>query len=481
MEDIRELTHRVRSGLGWAAGTRFLAQAINWALTLATIRFLRPEEYGLMAMTMTITGFLQSFSHAGFADAIVQSRDITDTEMRGAFGLILLVNSACLIVVCLLAYPAAFFYDEPRLVPLIQTSSLLFVTIALQTIPRATLDKRLDVKTVSRAELVSTVTGGVLVLTLAMLGAGAWSLVIGVLFTSFLRMVALNYAAPYFRLPRFTFHETSRIFSIGWLRTGENLLWYLYTNADIFIIGKMLGPDMLGIYSVARNLAALPLQKLALVVRPVAFPAFAQLQHDHVRALFYLRKAMRLIAFATFPVFFGISCVAPWITGIILGPKWEAATLPLAILALATTLRPVGLIVPAFLFGLGEFKASFRNTVFASILFPAAFLLGSYWGLIGVCVASLFAYPIHLASLLRRVALVTKRPLAWLIQPLLSPFAGALLMYVGVYTLSTMLPVGARPIDSLALLVTVGGIIYLAYSLVFLRDLFGEFWSLARR
>ena len=43
-------------------------------MTLATVRFLRTEDYGLMAVTMAITGFLQSMSYVGFADAIVQTR-----------------------------------------------------------------------------------------------------------------------------------------------------------------------------------------------------------------------------------------------------------------------------------------------------------------------------------------------------------------------------------------------------------------------
>jgi teichuronic acid exporter len=481
MADARELRHRVRSGLGWAAGTRFLGQAITWALTLVTIRFLHPEDYGLMAMTMTITGFLNAFGQGGFVDAIVQRHDISDAEMRNAFGLILTLNGACLAAVWVLSYPAAFFYGEPRLVPLLQVSSLMFAIIAFQAMPRAILDRRLDVKSVSRAELISTVTGSVLILLLAVLGAGTWSLVIGVLFTNVLRMAILNYAAPYFRIPGFAFREISGIFRTGRLRTVENLLWYLYTRSDIFIIGRTLGPDILGVYSVARNLAALPAEKLALVVRPVAFPAFSRLQHDPATALGYLRKAIRLIAFATFPIFLGVSCVAPWIVSVILGSKWEGAVVPLAILALATTLRPVGLIITPFLLGTGQFKASIRNTIFASILFPTAFLFGSYWGLLGVCVASLIAYPVHLFSLLRRVAIVTQHPVMSLIQPLLLPLGGSLLMYIGISAIAAALPQDGRPLDTLLVLVTAGAAIYFGYALVFMRDTLGEFLKLARR
>ena len=55
----------------------------------------------------------------------------------------------------------------------------------------------------------------------------------------------------------------------------------------------------------------------------------------------------------------------------------------------------VGSILPPFLMGLGQFKASFRNTAFGAILFPIAYAAGSPWGINGVCVAALLAYPVQ--------------------------------------------------------------------------------------
>ncbi len=85
---------------------------------------------------------------------------------------------------------------------------------------------------------------------------------------------------PYFRRPRFTLHNLSEVLRFGSLRTVEHLLWSVYTSADVFIIGKLLGPQILGIYSVSRYVAALPIEKLALVINPIAFPAFARVQDD---------------------------------------------------------------------------------------------------------------------------------------------------------------------------------------------------------
>jgi teichuronic acid exporter len=481
MYEASELKYRVRNALGWAAGTRFIAQAANWALTLATIRFVHPEEYGLMAMTMSILGLVQAFGYGGFADVVIQSRELSEAHLRSLYGMILLINAACLAALYILAYPAALFYEQPRVIPLIQTSSLIFILIAFQTIPRAMLEKRLDLKTVSRAELISGVAAGVLVLALAAAGAGAWALVAGFLFGSCCRLVLFFHASPFFCLPRFAFREISGLLRSGGLRISENVLGSFFSTSDLFIVGKVLGTEALGIYSVARDIAALPGDKLARVIRPIAFPAFAQVQYDPTMATTYLRKAVRLLAFVTFPIFFGISAISPQITDVILGQKWHDAALPLAVLALGMVLRPIGFLVPSFLIGTGQFAASFKNVVFASVLLPTAFLIGSHWGLLGVCIAWVIAYPVNLVNLFRRVSRITNTSLTSLMLPLLSPMVGSLVMYGAVQMTRIALPTGIGPTSSLVLLIITGGAAYFAYSLVFLKPIFGEFLSLVRR
>jgi O-antigen/teichoic acid export membrane protein len=480
MADTGSLKRSVLSAVGWATATRLVGQLANWAMTLATVRFLRPQDYGLMAVTMAITGFLQSMSYAGFADAIVQSRRLGDEDLRGVFGLILAINAGCLVVLCALAYPASWFYAEPRLAGLLLAASLVFIAVALQAVPRALLEKKLDLKSVTRIDLVSNILSGMLVLLLAWSGAGVWSLLSGLLFRGLLQVIGFGYAAPYFRRPRFTFENLSEILHFGGLRTVENLLWTFYVNADVFVIGKLLGADILGIYSVARTIAALPVEKLAAVVKPIAFPAFAQVQEDRRESLRYLQKAARLLGFLCFPVFFGIAATAPQIVSIALGPKWTQATTPLAILAIAMALRPVGLLIPSFLIGIGEIRASVKNTLFATILFPVAFAIGSRWGLIGVCAAWLVAYPIQLLVLLRRVAIVSRVAIFELIAPLLPPLVGSLLMYVGVRALDLCLPAAGAWSD-VPWLVASGVLIYFGYTILFMRPLVAELMALARR
>jgi teichuronic acid exporter len=223
----------------------------------------------------------------------------------------------------------------------------------------------------------------------------------------------------------------------------------------------------------------MPIEKLMLVIGPVAFPAFAQVQHDRAEALQYLEKGFRLLAFLCLPAFLGLAATAPQIVDL-LGGNWSKAATPRAILALAMALRPIEVLVSPFLVGIGEYVASFKNTLFATILFPVAFVVGSHWGLLGVCAAWLVAYPLQLASLLRRVALVTKTSLVSLLLPLLLPLGGALIMFGAVRLTAVLLPAELGNKTTLAALVATGMLVYLGYAAVVMRWIFSELAGLLR-
>ena len=474
------LRKNVLSAVGWSAGTRLVGQLINWAMTLLVIRFLRPEDYGLMGLAMAVTGFLQSMSYVGISDTVVQSRSIDDGLLRSTFGFVIIVNTAFVVLLWCLAPFVAQFYGDARLIDLLRVASLVFVFIIVQAIPGALLQRRLDLKRISRIEFVANIIGGLSGLALAWLGFGVWSLMIAMLVSTGWRSLGLFWAEPFWQRPSLRFRGYAAILKNGGIRTAEQAIWYLYNSSDVLLIGKLLGPVPLGIYTVARQVAAIPAEKLAVVLKPAAFPAFSMVQHDHAEALRHLSKAMRLIALATFPVFFGISAIAPQIVQIVLGSQWASAVVPLSLLALGMTLRPVGIILPSFLMGLGQFKASFSNTVFGAVLFPVAYIVGSRWGIEGVCVAAVLAYPVQFFVLVRRCAISAGGHIGALLTPLARPLFGALAMFFCVLAAQYFLPFKS-PALTAAVLVALGAAVYGSFCWIFCRSTVQEFIALARR
>src|SRR5688572_13724769 len=66
-----------------------LAQGVHFVLNLVSImvlaRLLTPQDFGLVAMVTTVTGFLRIFNDAGLSTATVQREDITHAQVSNLF------------------------------------------------------------------------------------------------------------------------------------------------------------------------------------------------------------------------------------------------------------------------------------------------------------------------------------------------------------------------------------------------------------
>ncbi|WP_142890641.1 oligosaccharide flippase family protein, partial [Klebsiella pneumoniae] len=70
------------------------------------------------------------------------------------------------------------------------------------------------------------------------------------------------------------------VFSYGIYQLGSQIINQLRTQLDVIIIGKVLGGDSLGLYSLAKDLIMQPLKLITPVINRLALPRFAEAQRD---------------------------------------------------------------------------------------------------------------------------------------------------------------------------------------------------------
>jgi O-antigen/teichoic acid export membrane protein len=464
------LRQRVVHALAWTLSGRVLAQATSWLATLFVIRLLAPDDYGLMALATIFVTLVALVNELGMSGALIQADRLTEAQIRQTYGLIIVVQLAFTFLIVAAATPIALFFEDARLAPILQVSSLQFIFLAFEIIPESLLMRALDFRRKTYIDTAAQLAGSLSTLALAWLGHGVWALVWGVLANQAVKAVGFPVMTRFYVWPSFSLRGMRAIISFGGLLTAERVFWFLYSQADNLILGKRFGGEVLGIYSVAIQLAALPMDKLGPIIGQVAFPAFARVQQRPAEATAYLLKATRLIALVSFPTMFGLSAVAPWFVPVVLGPKWHAAILPLQLLALSMPLRFIALAQPPFLKGLGYARLSLTNTMLAFVVLPLAFLIGSRWGVVGVCVAWLVAYPPYFVLTVLRTGRVTPLTLGGVLRALAPSALAAGAMHAAVSGAGAILPPGAHPIVALVALIGLGTLVYGALALIFHRD-----------
>lgn len=459
------LRNDVLHSLKWLAGARFVGQLIAWAITLVVIRLLKPSDYGLMAIAGVMIGFATLFREMGLYSAMVQKRDLTSRQVEQAFGFLIITNSVIFVVVLVCAPLLATFFGDSRLTHIVRVLAIQFPLASVGVVQDAMLSRSMNFKRKSFVNLAALLGNGFTTLAFALTGAGVWALVYGSLAGSVIRPVGLTLAARYWCRPRFSRAGMGTIMRFGGFITSSRLIWYVYSQADVFIIGKLLGKEILGFYSIAMQLASLPMQKVAVMLNQVGLAAYSSVQQDmNVLRSHYL-KVIRILSFLSFPVFWGISCVSPDLVPVVLGQRWEQAVIPLQLLSLVMPIRMISHGSGSPLTAIGKPHLGTVNLLITLIVMVPAFYIGTvYGGLVGASLVWVIAYPIVVMIRLR----ISLPPLGLTTRAyfgaMAGPATGGVVMYLTVM-LAREAVAGPllRPVSGLILLMGIGALTYAAF------------------
>ena len=254
--------------------------------------------------------------------------------------------------------------------------------------------------------------------------------------------------------------------------TLTRVFWFLYSNADRAIVGKLLGAASLGIYGMAFSLATLPSGQITSLVINVASPLFAKLQHDLPRLSTVVLKMTRGIAYVCYPALLGMLVCSHELILVVLGPKWIDCQIPFAALCLMGLVKSVDPLLSQVLTSIGNVKKLAAYTALCAVVMSLAFAAGAWIdGLRGVSIAWIVVYPMLSTKLLRDVCKLTGLSMRAYYRALLPILCGAIAMCVAVLLARQgMYFIGLPVIAILLLEITVGVLTYLAWIIYVDKD-----------
>ena len=393
---------QVLNSLKWLGLARVLGSSTAAVISVIVVRLLNPADYGVMAIALIFLGLILLLNELGFGAALLQQETLARREVEQVFGLLIVVNIALYAVVYLAAPSVAIFFQEPRISPIIQVVALRLPLIALLVIPRTMLKREMRFRAKSMVDLAGMVTASLATLILALLGYGVWALAWGVLFGAVVEVVGMHIAARYWVRPIFSLRGMRRQVTFGSYVTIDRLFWYLYTRSDALIVGRLIGNEALGIYYIAKKFASYPVDASGGIFGQVGFAAYSRIQSDRQLLISHYCKVARMASLVSFPLCFGLSAVAPEAVPIVFGANWVDAILPLQLIALASPLRQLNALNTPALMAIGRPEVNVVNLVIALAIMPAAFAIGSQFGLSGVALAWALAYPAYFFIVLMR-------------------------------------------------------------------------------
>ena len=467
--DSKQLDRSLARGVAWTAGVKWLSQLLTWPATLIVIRLLSPEDYGLVAMGSVYVTFVLLVNEFGLGSAIIQQRDLTEDQIAQIYGLSVLFGLVCFLLSMAVAYPLAVFYRMPAVRLIVMALSINFFITSARTVPLALLTRDFQFRVAALNEAVGAILQSVCLVLFAYLGFRHWALVIGFLIASLTTSILACVQRPH-RIAWPRLHDIRGAVAYGSHLVGSRVAWYLYTDADFFIIGRVLGTTATGSYGFAWSFASLPLEKVTSLVGRVAPPVLSAVQNDLPAMRRYIASLSSAIALLTLPAGVGLGLVARDFVLVAAGPKWTAVTEPLRYLALFAAFRSLVPILSQAGNAVGLVKFVMRMSVVAAVIMPVSFLIGTHWGTTGVAIAWLIAYPIASAPLiitvLKRIGMGPQEYLA----ALWPSVSATLAMTIAVVLVKQVIGDDTSVYLRLAEQVATGAAVYAAAIFLFHRD-----------
>jgi len=379
--------------------SQFLAIGVNIVLT----RILLPEDFGLVALTVTYIGLITIFTNMGFGSSIIHERNTSEQQLSSIYWLNYGLSVFSFLIIISTAHFAADFYDEPLLTPIVLVSAITILLNPFYIVQYKLLERDLEFKTISKINLSGVLIGSIAAVIGAYLGLGVYALVIQSIVTSVIRLVLVLVYKRWFPEFYFNIKEIKHMIWYSLKFKGSQMALYFERNIDYLILGKFFTSVILGYYAFAYNIMYTPVKRISYIFSEVLFPSFSSFKDDKVKIINGYFKSVQLIAMVSLPAMAILAFNADLIIHFVFGQKWAAAIPIVRILCFAGAVQSISQFGAVIFSSIGKPEVTFYVSIGRTVLTVLAIIIGVQYGVLWVAyllvVAKVLSYALFLLVL----------------------------------------------------------------------------------
>lgn len=423
----KDLARRAVVALIWRGLAMGGEKIIFLARLIVLARLLAPEDFGLVAIGMTVLAIALSLTDFGVVAALIQ-QPATDKRHRDTAWTIGLLRGIAVTAALVLAAPwIADGFAEPRATDIIRALASTAVIQAAASIEVARLNRELRFQGLAGIRLFAAVVNTAVAIVLAP-SLGAWAIVWGAIAGALAHMISSYGVAPYRPALRLSDDATASIARFGrWIF----LIGVLGVAADSvlrWLIATRLGVAELGLFFMAVRLAFLPAQLITELVSEVAFPVYAELQGDRQKAAAAFRRLLISVSALLIPACLVFIWLVPDLVRHVLGERWEGIVVVMQLLILSSIVGSLGDGVAPVLKGTGRPSGiAVMDALHLLLIAILGWPLIEAYGLVGAGITWLAATTVSQFLAVRYARRVFTRPFAGLATPVVAIVAISLL------------------------------------------------------
>lgn len=407
----KTLSGKVINSLGWAFGSTISIRVAQLLAMIVLARLLTPAQFGLFALSSMIITAITLFTNYGFGEFLLYLKSDLKRHSDTAFVMSLAFG--------LFAWTAIFF-SAPLAIKVFGTAALIWplrimsLSIILSStalVPGALLERELEFRKRAVPEIAMGATHVVVAITLAFLGYGVWSLVLGYLISTAVATVWTWKLANWRPSISFNLESAKMVFSFGKPLMASSLMLLGFFYIDQASVGKWLGVAAVGCYNMAFTICHLPVTNITFVVNRVMYPAYSKLNDDISSVRKAYAQAVRSISVISIPIALSLFLMANDLVTGFFGHKWLPAVPLIRVLAFYGMFRSIATTADSVFMATGKTKWAFRVSLAQiAVALPLVYPVAMKYGTIGVAGLFTLAYSVGGAIGLYKVTHLIKLP-----------------------------------------------------------------------
>lgn len=384
-------------GAAWMVLFKLSERSLGLISTIILARLLVPADFGLIAMAMSMIAALELLSAFGFDMALIQNRTAETRHYDTAWTLNVLFGTASALILLILARPAAQFYEEARVAPVMYWLALGTLLQGFENVGVVAFRKEMQFNREFNFLVAKKIAAFAVTVPMAFAMRNYWALVAGML-TGRITGVLLSYRLHPYR-PWFSLSGLRDLLYFSKWLLINNISLFLRLRSVDFIIGRVSGPRALGLFSISYEISNLPTTELIAPINRAVYPGYARQAGNLLELGQTLVNVLAMIALLALPIGAGIASIAQPLVILFLGHKWVQTAPLIQILAWAGVANAIQSNFTYIYLALGRPRTTtLLSGAYIAVLIPALILAAHAFGVVGAAWAYFSAALIFLPA-----------------------------------------------------------------------------------
>ena len=340
------------------------------------------ELVGELAIINIVLSFTLLLQDSGLSNYFIHRQNLTRSERSSLFFINILLGSIATISVFLLSGWVGDFYHSENIARCLSIVAFNFIFISLTSQYQAHFIKNLENTKLAKIEIATKLWTLICMIGLYYLGHPPLdSYIWAVLCSTVFKWVVILYLVPREWHPRFTFDNKilSPALSFGGYQMGSQVLNQFRGRLDQVIIGKWLGTDALGLYTIAKELVLQPNKLISPLISRIILPRLAKNQsNDDEFSKVFSNSNNYILIFNTF-IFVLMTVCLYFLIPILYGDDFSSAFDLFIIMVVIGMVRPLGSIFGALAQSKGRSKIEFKWNILSFVVVSCFMFIATFF------------------------------------------------------------------------------------------------------